>query len=49
MSSNYEIVMLSSNLKKLLADWTLKASKSSNLKWYHAKKILVKPNKLIEH
>ncbi len=44
---NNESVTLSNDLKKLLADWTSKASKSSNPKWHHAKKLLAELNKLI--
>ncbi|MGK7953773.1 MAG: hypothetical protein AB4063_00680 [Crocosphaera sp.] len=42
-----ENVTLSSNLKKLLADWRSKASKSSNPKWHHAKKLLAELNQLL--
>ena len=43
-----ETVTLSNDLKKLLADWNSKASKSSNPKWHHAKKLLAELNKLID-
>ena len=46
-SLNNESVTLSSNLKKLLADWNSKASRSSNPKWHHAKKLLAELNQLI--
>ena len=44
---NNESVTLSNNLKKLLGDWSSKASRSSNPKWHHAKKLLAELNKLI--
>ena len=42
-----ESVTLSSDLNKLLADWNSKASRSSNPKWHHAKKLLAELNQLI--
>ncbi|MGK7887444.1 MAG: hypothetical protein AB4057_22800 [Crocosphaera sp.] len=42
-----ETVTLSSELKELLADWNSKASRSSNPKWHHAKKLLAELNQLI--
>ena len=45
--SNFDKVTLSSELKKLVADWNSKASKSSNPKWHHAKKLLAELNQLI--
>ncbi len=44
---DYENVTLSNDLKKLVADWNSKASKSSNPKWHHAKKLLAELNQLI--
>ncbi len=46
-SLEHENVTLSSDLKELLADWNSKASKSSNPKWHHAKKLLAELNQLI--
>lgn len=44
---SYESVTISSDLKKLLADWNSKASRSSNPKWHHAKKLLAELKQLI--
>ena len=44
----YESVTLSSDLKELVDDWNSKASKSSNPKWHHAKKLLAELNKLMD-
>ncbi len=44
---NNDSVTLSSALKKLVADWSSKASKSSNPKWHHAKQLLAELNKLL--
>ncbi len=46
-SLNNESVTQSSDLKELLADWNSKASRSSNPKWHHAKKLLAELNQLI--
>ena len=46
-SLNNEIVTLSNDLKKLVADWNSKASRSSNPKWHHARKLLAELNNLI--
>ena len=44
---SYESVTISSDLKQLLADWNSKASRSSNPKWHHAKKLLAELKQLI--
>ena len=45
--SKYETVTLSNKLKELVNSWKKKAKKTSNPKWFYAKKLLAELDRLI--
>ena len=43
---NFDKVTLSIQLRELITNWQKRANRSVNLKWYHAKKLLIELDRL---